>query len=407
MVKGSVAMALSAFGLAALAMNSIQFRGPDRNGVYPETGLMKQWPESGPQELWAVEGIGQGYASLAIADGSLYLTGVKDEIEYVYAFDLQGEKRWEASLGEAHPGNGFPGARATPTVDGDAMYVMNSMGQVFRLATADGAIAWQVDLSKRFESVKTPYFGFSESVLLDGDRVVCTPGGKDATLAALDKNTGETVWTTSGTEDAASYCSIRIFDNGKLRQYITMTGQSMIGVNPADGALLWRYPYKAEYDIHAVSPVFYENYIYVSDGYKQGGTMLELAADGKSVTKRWTDKNLDCHHGGLVQVDGYVYGAASNGDWVVLDIKTGEAVQKIRAVGKGSAIYADGMLIGYGEKGKLGLFKASPKSLELVSSFEVEKGRGQHWAHPVISDGRLYVRHGDALMAYQIKAHSG
>ncbi len=404
MLKGSFAAIL--FGLTSLAMatDSVQFRGPDRNGIYPETGLMRQWPERGPVELWSLDGLGQGYGSMSIVNGSLYVTGVKSGNEYVYAVSLSGEKKWEQSMGKAHSGSGYPGSRSTPTYDQGALYVMNSVGKIFRLNAETGKIDWELDMSKRFENVRSPHFGFAESLLIDGDRVICTPGGKGATVAALDKKTGKTVWTTPGLDEATSYCSIRVFDNGKVRQYITMTSKSMIGVDPKDGALLWRHDYPAQYDIHAVSPVFSGNLIYVSDGYKQGGTMVELAADGKSVAPKWTEKSLDCHHGGLVEIGGYIYGAASNGRWVCLDINTGEVKKAIKGVGKGSVIYADGMLIGYGEKGKMGLFKASPDQFDLISEFEIEKGKGQHWSHPVISAGKLYVRRGNVLMAYEIQS---
>jgi len=407
MIKRGLFALFLATGLSALSKDTLQFRGPHRNGVYQESGLLRQWPAEGPKELWSATGIGQGYASLAIAGGRLYVTGVKQKQEYVFALDLNGQKVWETALGEAHSGNGYPGSRGTPTVDGSALYVMSGMGRVFRLDGASGDIAWMVDLTRRFENAAAPYFGFAESVLVDGDRVVCTPGGKDATLAALDKQTGDTLWAVKGANDPASYCSIRVFDNGGIRQYITLTERSILAVNPEDGALLWRRDYPAPYDVHTSSPVFYGNFIYVSDANKQGGTLFELAADGRSVAEKWKEKSLDVYHGGMVQVNGHVYGAASNGVWICLDMATGATVHSIRGVGRGSVIYADGLLIGYGDKGMVGLFEASPERFELVSSFQVEKGRGQHWAHPVISDGKLYVRRGDALMVYQIKANAG
>jgi outer membrane protein assembly factor BamB len=402
-MKSIVACLLACTLGFALAADSGQFRGPDRNGIFPETGLMKSWPEGGPEEIWAVTGLGKGFGSVAVADGHIYVTGQHEQSGFLYAYDLDGNLKYKKELGELHSGSGFPGTRSTPTVDGDTLYVMQSMGKLYSFDAKSGKQNWMVNLPERFPGSKTPYFGFSESVLIDGDNLICTPGGTDATVVALNKKTGETVWQSKGISENASYCSVRVFEHGGKRQLITMTGKSMIGLDPQTGGLLWRYDYPAEYDIHAVSPVFNGNNIYVSDGYGQGGTMVSLNDDGKGVTMRWKEETMDVHHGGLVHLDGYIYGASDRGDWTVLDFETGEVVNKIKGVGKGSIIYADGMIYGYGEKGGVGLFKAGPDDFEMVSTFKITKGRGQHWAHPVISGGRLYIRHGDVLMAFKIK----
>ncbi len=394
-------LVLTAF--SALAADSQQFRGPARDGRFNDKGLLKQWPEEGPKELWSIDGLGEGYSSIAIANDHLFVNGTLDEEGFLWCYDLDGKRIWEAPTGHEHGGGGFPGAKSTPTVDGNSVYMLNTEGRLYSFDVKSGKQNWMVDFNTAFEGCKTPNFGYSESVLIDGDLVICTPGGKDAALAALDKKTGKTVWTTAGLDDSASYCSIRVSDNSNIRQYVTLTGKYMIGVDSKTGSLLWKYPYKVAYNIHAVSPVFYKNYIYVSDGYNQGGTMVELAADGKSVAETWKEPTLDCHHGGLIEKDGYVYGASSKGKWMCLDLSSGKVIQTIDGVGKGSAIYADGMIIGYGEKGGIGLMTADPKNYKLLSSFKLEKGSGQHWAHPVVHDGRLYVRHGSHLMAYAIK----
>lgn len=386
------------------AADADQFRGPHRNGIFEDKGLMKSWPAGGPEEIWSVDGIGRGYGSMAIADGRIFVTGQHEQEGFVFAFDLDGNQIWKQSMGEGHNGRGYPGSRTTPTVDGDAIYVMSSMAKLFRLEAATGKQVWMVDLMAEFPGSKTPYFGFAESVLIDGDKLICTPGGKDATVVALNKNTGKTVWRTKGLSENASYCSVRVFEHGGKRQYITMTGKSMIGVNPNDGKLLWRFDYPAEYDIHAVSPVFSENRIYVSDGYGQGGTMVTLNADGKGVTQAWKESTMDVHHGGLLHLNGYIYGVSHSGNVTILDFANGKIVKQIDKFGKGSIVFADGMIYGYSEKGKVGLFTASPDNFKLVSSFEITKGKGQHWAHPVVHGGRLYIRHGDVLMAFNIKS---
>ena len=397
-------------GFAAVSLfgaDSPQFRGVHRDGKFPETGLLKQWPNDGPQEIWSADGLGAGFSSITVAGGKIFITGIEGNEGYLHALDLKGNRIWKTHYGPEHQ-NGFPGARTTPTVDGDSVYLMTSLGKLACYDAASGEERWSVDTVERFGGGKTseeliPAFGIAEAVLIDGGLAICTPGGNKAALVGVDKTSGKTVWTTEGLDDKSGYCSARIFDNGKHRQLITLTSQSLLGLDPQSGEIFWRHDYPAKYGIHAISPVYHQNYIYVSDGYNQGGRMVELAEDGRSVTQRWAEESFDVHHGGVIQHGGYLYGANSGGAWMCLDIATGEVKKSIEGVGKGSAIYADGMLYGYGESGKLGLFKADPASLEMVSSFEIGKGSGRHWAHPVISDGVLYVRHGDVLMAFDIK----
>ena len=232
------------------------------------------------------------------------------------------------------------------------------------------------------------------------------PGTPDAGVVALNRMTGETHWISQGSDDKASYCTARLYDNGKIRQIIILTSKSMVGINPENGTLIWRQDYPAKYGIHAVSPVFDGNRIFVSDGYRQGSRMFELAADGSGVTQKWEAQKLDIHHGGGVLLDGYVYGSNSRGNWMCLKLETGEIVQEledITTVGKGSVVSADGLLFAYGEKGGVGLYKASPTDMKLISSFKIEKGKAEHWAHPVLHDGRMYIRHGDFLMAFDIR----
>ena len=393
----------------ASASDSPGFRGADRDGHFQETGLLKSWPEGGPTELWSVEGLGQGYSSVSVVDGVIFTTGKKDDEGSVFAYDLNGKLKWKSSYGKEGQGRGFPGARSTPTIDDGLVYVMSGFGVVVAFNQSDGAKVWEIDTVKTFGGGKEmkeilPSFEFSESVLIDGNNLICTPGGKDASVVALNKKTGATVWTSKGLSDSASYCAPRIFDNGKHRQIMTLTSKALVGLDPQTGTLLWRQEYPVTYDISAVSPVFDGNLIYLTNGYKQGGSMFELAADGKSVTKGWKEDSLDVHHGGCVLVNGYIFGASSKGKWTCLELTTGKIMSEHTDLGKGSVITADGMLVGYDEKGNVGLMKADPNNFKVISSFKIEKGSGQHWGHPVISGGILYIRHGDALMAFDIKA---
>lgn len=395
----SALLALVVVCLAAVApaADSPQFRGPERNGVFPEAGLMDTWPEGGPRLLWIADGLGESFASISVVGERIYTTGKFGRRGSVIALDGDGNRIWATEYGEVHDGNGYPGTRTTPTFDAGMLYIMSSLGKAVALDAATGEVRWARDLPSRDIT-----WGISESPLVVDDSVIFTPGGRAGTLMALDKTTGETRWAMTELLERSAYCSPRLFDDGERRQIVTLTERHLIGVDPENGDLLWKVAHPGRYDIHAVSPVFHESLIYVSDGYRQGGKMFELAANGRGVELRWTEGELDIHHGGAVLVDGIIYGAASNGTWYALDAESGEVLASRRRLGKGSVVYADGRLYGYVESGDALLVDPDPESFTVVGEFEVEHGRGQHWAHPVISDGVLYIRHGDVLMAYDI-----
>ena len=399
----ALCFALALTAIPALASEVDQFRGPDRNGKFAAEGLLDKWPEGGPAMLWSTEGLGESYATLSFGDDRMYTTGVVKEQGHAFALDLSGKQLWSVPYGPVHPGNGYPGTRTTPTFSDGKIFLLSSMGLAVALDASTGEKVWSKNLLEEFGGPNL-YFGISESPLVDGDRVIFTPGGKDATLVALDKNTGKLVWKTEGLEDSSAYCNPRILEVGDHRQIVTLVQKHMIGVDPEKGTLLWKAPYPARYDIHAVSPVFDGKRLYVSDGYNQGGRMFELAADGRSVKEVWKEEKLDVHHGGSVLLDGRIYGAASKGAWFVLDGSNGEILAEIPRVGKGAVVYADGLLYGYTEKGEVVLVNPDPKDFRVISSFEIEMGSGQHWSHPVIREGVLYIRHGEALMAFDIAA---
>ena len=317
----SAALVLAVLFLAnpVFAADSPQFRGPERDGVFPETGLARSWPEGGPPLLWSADGLGEGFASVAVVGGKVYTTGKHGDRESAFAFDAAGKLEWQTDYGAAHSGNGYPGSRTTPSVAdtsdrNDALYLLSSMGKAVSLDAESGGLRWEVDILEKFDG-KNLRFGVSESPLIDGERVIYTPGGKQATVVALDRQTGETVWASPALGDLSAYCNPRIFDQGGRRQIVTLVQKHLVGIDPETGGVLWREPVKAQYDIHAVSPVFDGDKIFVSHGYDQGSKLFELAADGKSVTRKWSKDELDVHHGGAVAIGGRIYGAASNGTW--------------------------------------------------------------------------------------------
>ncbi len=399
------------FSLAALVVSSLhatdspRFRGATSDGIFAETGLLDSWPDGGPKLLWATEGLGETYASLSIADGRLYTTGLSEKRGKLFAFDLAGKRLWVKDYGEEFDGRGYPGTRNTPTLHDGSLYLLSSLGNAMALDAESGEVHWQVDVLERFKGQNT-YFGLAESLLIVDGKVIVTPGGPDASVAALDAASGETVWTSRGLSDAPAYCTPRLYENGKHRQIITMVAKQMVGINPGNGEVLWRHPYEVEYDIHAVSPEFSGKGIFISHGYGQGSKLFELADDGKSVKEKWTHDELDVHHGGAVVQDGHIYGAASKKTWHSLDAASGKTVASIPRLGKGAMILADGHLYGYTEAGEVVLVNPDPAQFKVVSSFKIERGSGQHWSHPVISNGVLYIRHGEVLMAFDIKDRS-
>jgi outer membrane protein assembly factor BamB len=388
-----------------------QFRGPNRDGKSAETGLLKKWPDGGPKLLWSADGLGIGFSSVAVANGLIYTTGMLEREGFLFAFDLNGKLHRKVPYGQEWRGS-FPGTRTTPTVDGDRVYVFSGLGALTCFNTKSGDKIWQVDTLKEFEG-KNIIWGMSGSPLIDGNNVICTPGGSKGTIVALDKFTGRTIWATTGLTEAAGYCSPIIFKKGQNRLLVNMIQKSVICVRADSGAIVWQFPYEISYDTGIITPVYHDGCIFITSvcegRFTRGAVMLSLSADGTSVSTKWTNQVLDCHHGGVVLVDGYLYGSnfdgIPSGDWVCLDWNTGQVMYEAKWNGnKGAIVYADGMLYCYDENtGDVALVKASPAGFQIISSFRIALGSGKHWAHPAISDGRLYIRHGDVLMAYDIK----
>lgn len=383
-----------------------QFRGLNRDGKSPETGLLKEWPAEGLTPLWVVQGLGKGYSSVSVAGGMMFTTGMVGENNegLLSAIDLAGNIKWQTPYGREWD-QMHPGARNAPTVDGERVYELSGVGILLCLDAKTGKILWSRDLPKDFAG-EAPRCGFAEAPLVYGSTVICTPGGKDAALAALDKTTGKTVWTSAGFSDQSAYCSPILIERGGIHLVITITARYVAAVDADNGKPLWMHPFDttAEDPNHAVSPVYQDGMLYFTSGHGKGGQMLEITPDGCQVAPRWTDTVLNTLHGGLVLVDGFIYGSNAKGRWVCLNLKTGQVMYETVGVGMGSVTYADGMLYCYSDKGTLGLVKATPTAHEIVSRFKITLGEGPDWAHPVISGRRLYIRHGDFLMAYDISA---
>ncbi len=382
------------------------WRGPARDGVYAETELLSSWQESGPELLWSFEGLGAGHSSVGVGNDRIYINGMPDTLGVLYSFDLYGNLLWKKVYGEEWHKD-YTGSRSTPIVVKDLVYLESGMGVVFCFNAFSGEIVWKVDLIEKFEA-KNIQWGMAESLLIDGDRLICTPGGEKHNIVALNRHSGETMWTSEGFGEPAAYCSPILVEHNNTKLIVTMTEQSVIGVDANTGEFYWREEQRQGNNIHANSPVYSDGVIYFSSSSAKvnGGLMaLKLSEDGKQVEQLWRNESYKNLMGGIILLDGVIYGSEyRKTNWYSINISTGEKTLISDDFGAGAIIYADGLFYCYSEKGEMALVQMDQENFVIKGKFEVPLGRDQHWAHPVIKDGRLYVRHGNALMVYDISA---
>lgn len=419
---------VSAFVLAGIMADGVfaakpesgwpTFRGADRTAVAPDKGLLAKWPEEGPKLVWEGTGLGRGYSSLAIADGKIYtmgdaIAGVEDKDEYLLCYSqADGKQLWKAKTGPAWTSGqeSWQSSRSTPTVDGDRVYVLTAQGELICVSTG-GEEQWRKDLKKDFEGKKADGWGYSESVLIDGDQLVCTPGGDKNTMVALNKKTGEKIWTTSREEDrGAGHASIVISEIGGTRVYVQTTGSGALGVRAKDGKLLWSY--KIENTTAVIpSPIVRGDLVFFTAGYRRGGALLKQVpgADGEVKAEEVypITQDLANKHGGVVLVGDHLYGDSDDqGIPFCADLMTGKIAWKSRGSGRNSASIAaaDGHLYIRYSNGTMTLVEASPKEFKEVGSFKVPgSGERPSWAHPVIADGKLFLREGDKILCYSLR----
>lgn len=385
-----------------------QWRGPNRDGKSLDTGLLKAWPEGGPKQLWKVTGLGSGYSTVSMANGLIYTTGLiettpddkKTSRLVMTAIKQDGKVAWRKDLGEAFIGS-YRGARATPTIHNGNIYVQTGKGLLGCYDAKTGEKKWTRN-SKEFGG-KHANWGYTESILIVGDHVILTPGGKSCFMVALNKNTGKTVWKSPSFGYPQYSSPIYVVYKG-VPMIINSSKDGLTAVDPKTGKKLWSHAFAAGNVASCPDPAFSDGYVFWAVGYGRGCVCLKLSVEGKKVTATevWKNKNMICHHGGYVILDGYIYGNHNNG-WSCLDLKTGDVKWNDKGVGKGSLCYADGMLYLYGEKkGKVGLVEATPKEFKMGKTFNVE-GKGPSWAHPVVNGGKLYLRFGDNLYCFDVK----
>jgi outer membrane protein assembly factor BamB len=389
------------FSLALISQEISQWRGPERNGIYPADHLLREWPKDGPELIWHFDELGQGFSSAAVINDAVYTTGMIDETGYVFALDHKGNLLWKSEYGPEWV-ESYPGSRTTPTVIGDHLYVMSAMGKVVCFNSKTGTKNWSVDLFDKFDA-RNIRWGMTESLAFDGDLVFCTPGGTDANIVALNRFNGKTVWTSPGKKEKSAYCSPLIIKLPARTILVTMTENHIIGVDVKDGSVLWSHEQTNQWSVHANTPIYHDGEIYCYSGYGRGGVKLKLNNGGTQITKDWRDETLDSRMGGAVLIDAFIYGSGDkNRDWYCLNWDDANMKYASGEIRKGAVIAADGLLFCYSERGEVALAEATPEEFALKGEFRAPYGSDQHWAHPVIHNGRLYVRHGNSMMVYKI-----
>jgi len=385
----------------ANSQDATKWRGTNSSGIYTVEKLLAQWPVEGPKILWSYTSLGQGFSSPVLANNKIYLNGLIDGQAVLFVLDQNGKELQQFKYGKEFV-ESYPGVRSTPTIVGDLAYLLTGHGKLTCLDLKTGKPVWVKDYIAQFEGSNITW-GFTESILIDGEKLYCTPGGKKNNVMALNRMTGETIWSCPGLGELSAYCTPLLIKLPARQLLVTHMANHVVGIDAITGKLLWSFEHPNQWAVHPNTPIYSDGGLFVFSGYGQGGEKLKLSADGSSVSKEWTIKSFDSRIGGAVLIDGYLYGSGDNGrSWQCIDWKTGEQKYASTEVAKGVTIAANKMLIGYSEKGELFLADANPSALKIISKTKVALGTEQHWAHPVINKGVLYVRHGNTLIAYQI-----
>ncbi len=383
-----------------------QFHGPNRDNLSTEKGLLKKWPEKGPALLWTAQGLGHGYSSVSIASGMIYTAGSIEKDTVITALNLDGKVLWQVKNGKAWTGD-RPGSRGTPTIDGNRLFHQSPLGNLICLNAKTGDRIWEFNILEKFQS-KPPNWALAESLLVDGDHLISCPGGPQTCMVVLNKKTGSVVWKAPSTGELAGYASPTLVEYQGMRIVITLTLKGMIGVNADTGELLWHVKHESYADENVLMPIFHDGHVFIST-LQAGSVKWKInVKDGKaSLEEVWRTQELDNHHGGVLLINGNLYGTSTFRNrnlWICLDWETGRNKYMDKGVGKGSLTYADGMLYTLSIDSVMGLVRPTPMGHELVSSFKIpEGGKDNSWAHPVVCGGRLYIRHSEFLYAYSVR----
>ncbi len=399
-----VCLLTTVISVSAFAQIKSSWSGPGRNGIYHETGLLKEWPDQGPEVLLTIEGIGHGYSSPSFSNGKIYLSGMIDRTGHVFIFNKDGSLLNSYDYGPEFY-TSYPGSRSTPLVVDDLLYLVSGMGKIMCLEADTGKEIWSRDATDDFGGSNIRW-GITENLLIDGNKVFFAPGGQKHNIVALNRFTGEIIWSSPGTGkgDLSAYCSPQIVELPERKLFITKMASAVVGIDAETGEFLWSYPFANRHSIHSNTPLFRDGHIYAFSTDEAGSVKLKLSSDGSQIEPVWEIREINPMHGGAVIVDDHIYAAVYVGRrWYCMDRETGEPVWSSRDIDRGVVIYADGKLYYYTERGELALSKPDPGRMEIISRTSINHiGTGLHFSHPVIREGRLYVRRGDAMVVFDI-----
>ncbi len=411
-VKKKHLLAAALIGLSAITTAQVsEFRGPGRTGVYNETGLLKEWPANGPKLLWEATGFGTGYSSVTPTAEAIYITGRKGENDVITSFTHDGRKNWELIYGKAWDRT-YPESRSIPTYVDGHLYLVSGQGDIV-CVSAKGEKIWSNNHFQKYQA-SAPRFGISESPLVVDGKVIVTPGGSQTSLVAFDSKTGKVIWESESLREGAQYVNPLYVEHGGKKMVVTLLTDHVMAVNLADGKTIMKVNYaRLQTDIgrvnHTITPFYKDGHLFVTSGYDHDGVKFRLSPDGSSAEVVWQNSDIDPHHGGYVLLGNTLfssnYQTNTMGKWIAVDWITGKTLWQQDWYNKGSIISADGMLYLFEEKsGHVGLARPSDQKLDMISEFRLPtKSEGPFWAHPVIHNGRLYVRHGDYLAVYDIR----
>lgn len=378
-----------------------EWRGPHRNGIFFETNLLKVWPENGPELLWKFEELGLGYSSASVTDEKVYITGTIDSMSYIFSFDLSGNLIWKKEYGREWSDN-FPGGRSTPQIYDGKGYLLSGLGKLICFDAEKGDFIWTKDLFSDFDG-QNVFYGITENLLIDGDKLICTPGGLDANVIALNKDSGDLIWKSAGVGEKSAYCSPVIITHEEKKYLITNTAKSLISIDPDDGKLIWSHELEYPHGIHGNTPIYKDGYVFTMNGWGFGSLMLKIKDNGQAVEEVWTSGLFDLEHGDAVLIDENLFGTDyTTKSFSCVDMKTGEVKKTLKDLAPGTVIAADGMIYCYSYSGELALIQPMVNGFEVVSRFNVPGVKKDHLAHPVIKDGKMFIRYANGVYVYSI-----
>lgn len=380
------------------------FNGANHDNISSDKGLLKTWPDDGPSVLWNFDKCGKGYVGVTVADGMVFTAGDLGGKNTITALDLSGKMLWQAENGKGWTGS-YPGQRSSAVYSDGIVYQINVTGMLTAFEAKTGKELWNFNFKGSETKGAAGSWGFAESVTIDGNNLICMPGGKNVLCVALNKKTGKKIWDTESIGDNASYCSGIIVEYKGKRMLLTMSSKNAVGIDLKNGNLLFKFGYETPYDVHATTPVFLDGYVYITSGYGTEDKCFKLNDSLTSATEVWSAKNIDNHHGGVVMLNGYIYGTGDKYKGLsCIEMKTGKKVWNEKSVSKGSITCADGMLYCLSEKGQVTLAEASSKGFKQAGNFRMQStGKDPFWNHPVVVDGKLFLRHENDLIVYNVK----